>query len=275
MVLAHVHAGCVGRGGSSRTGRGMLCREPCSFDTCAGCCDSKDECQLGTEVAACGKRGSICSACSGSGPRCVKQACTALHGRRGRAASHRRRLCHRELRQFADLQLLVWSVRDARQLYRRQPPTCWLWLGQAARQRWDLSGALQARPAPTSRHSRPRCGGILLFFSVLRSPARAASRSRSSTPGVQQGRSDAVSPSWRPTTSAAASSTMAGCRDCSSIAKTRPSPRCAAIRSSRSCPLNGGANAVIQISICAPDTVTTLTQGFAFESGNGVCVRFQ
>ena len=40
-------------------------------------------------------------------------------------------------------------------------------------------------------------------------------------------------------------------------------------------PSNGGANAVIQISICAPDTVTSLTQGFAFESGNGVCVRFQ
>lgn len=39
-------------------------------------------------------------------------------------------------------------------------------------------------------------------------------------------------------------------------------------------PSNSGANAVIEISICAPDSVTTITQGFAFEGGNGACVRF-
>jgi hypothetical protein len=36
----------------------------CTSKTCAGCCDAQNTCQLGTQTAACGARGSACVACA-------------------------------------------------------------------------------------------------------------------------------------------------------------------------------------------------------------------
>lgn len=50
------------------------CREPCNAETCGGCCDATGECQLGTQVGACGGRGETCSVC-GAGGTCTRQVC--------------------------------------------------------------------------------------------------------------------------------------------------------------------------------------------------------
>ncbi|MDP1824434.1 MAG: hypothetical protein Q8L48_14365 [Archangium sp.] len=50
------------------------CREPCDAETCGGCCDASGECQLGTKVAACGRGGLVCSTCNRGGT-CSRQVC--------------------------------------------------------------------------------------------------------------------------------------------------------------------------------------------------------
>jgi hypothetical protein len=54
---------------------GCPTRPPCDASTCNGCCDDLDVCQQGLSSGACGRAGSVCSACGG-GALCVAGVCS-------------------------------------------------------------------------------------------------------------------------------------------------------------------------------------------------------
>lgn len=255
----------------------VSCREPCSLDTCAGCCDSKGECQLGTEAAACGKRGAVCSACNGA---CVKQVCTATDGGTavvdagepplpldagcaiGTCGSSR--TCDFSSGQCETSRTCVVGT--------PQPSGC------GAGQQCDSGGTCQELAKPNCPNFSTQSAPMRWNPSVSFGPAITGARSLSfglvdagcPTGALRRGLAELVAYDFR-----------------SRFFEDGGVPRLFLYRDNQTLmdvlsdqvvsvvPSNGGANAVIQISICAPDTVTALTQGFAFEGGNGVCVRFQ
>lgn len=253
----------------------VSCREPCSFDTCAGCCDSKDECQLGTEVAACGKRGSICSACSGSGPRCVKQACTAsstgdageplpIDGGCAIGSCGSSLTCN-----FSSGQCETPGSCTAGS---PQPAGC------GSGQQCGSGGTCQELGRPTCPNFSAQSAPVRWNPSVSFGPAITSASSLSfslvdagcPTGSLRRGLAELAAYDFR--------SRFFDDGGVPRLFLYRENQTLTEVRSDQIVsvvPSNGGANALIQISICAPDTVTTLTQGFAFESGNGVCVRFQ
>lgn len=254
----------------------VSCREPCGFETCAGCCDSKDECQLGTEARACGKRGAVCGVCAGD---CVKQVCAAAPAEDG----------------GVDGGVVVSTDGGCAIGTCGGLLTCNFSTGQCEMP----SGCMTGSPQPAGCGAGQVCGAAgkcqelarptCSNFSAQSAPARW-NPSVSFGPAITTGRSlsfGLVDAGCPPGSRRRGVAELEAYDFRSRFFDDGGVPRLFLFRENQTLtevqqdqlvsvvPSNGGANAVIQLAICAPETVTTLTQGFAFESGNGVCVHFQ
>lgn len=246
------------------------CREPCTADSCAGCCDARGECLAGTEPAACGRRGEVCSACNGA---CVRSVCVGGVADAG-----------------ADGGMTMGS--DAGCLVGRCGTfVCNLVSGQCEAP--GACDALQPQPAGCGAGHfcasgtcadvpRPMCSNFPATFrwnpALQFGPVVTAARM------VSFGLVDAGCPTG---------SLKRGVAELSAydfMSRFLPDgggPRLFLYRENAtltevraeqlvgSTPSNGGANTVLQVAVCAADGTAMLTQGFAFENGNGVCVTFR
>lgn len=250
----------------------VSCREPCSIDTCAGCCDAKDECQLGTEAAACGKRGSVCSTC-GDG-RCVKQACVApTPSDAGEPATSDGGCAIGTCTGGLTCNFASGQCEPAASCVAGNPQPAGCGAGQVC----GNSGTCQELARPTcsnfSAQSAPSKWNPSVSFGPAITDARSLSFSLVDagcpTGSLRRGVAELVAYDFR--------SRFFEDGGIPRLLLYRENTTLAEVRSDQVVsvtPSNSGANAVIEISICAPDSVTTITQGFAFEGGNGACVRF-
>lgn len=252
----------------------VSCREPCSIDTCAGCCDKNNDCQVGTEIAACGRRGAVCDAC-GAG-QCLKQVCV---GRDGGSEDG-------GVVVTIDGGCLPGSC-GATQLCNTASGDCET-PGSCNPGQPQPSGCgaghLCGLTGACADIARPSCSNFSLQSAPARwnpavsfGPAIVAAQSRSFAlvdagcpiGALRRGVAELEAYDFRRRFEDGGVPRLFLYRENMTLTAVLPE-QIVSVAST-----NDGANAVIQIAICAPDSVTSLTQGFAFEGGNGACVRFQ
>ncbi len=237
------------------------CKEPCTVDTCLGCCDSNGDCQVGNKPAACGKKAVQCSNC-GSAP-CEKQVCLVIDsGIPETDGGCFVGVCGANVCNVSTGSCVSPAACDAQQL---QPggcaggqicnqgtcrdvarPTCPNYLATSAPLRWT----------PAQNFGPVIYSARAVSFSVdaVRCPSGATRRAivELSAYDFNARFADGGYPKlfvYRE------NQTLGEVRDNVTVA---PSP-------------NGG-NATLQVASCGPESVTMLTLGYAFENGNGSCV---
>ncbi|MDP3503871.1 MAG: hypothetical protein Q8S33_26270 [Myxococcales bacterium] len=246
------------------------CREPCDAETCAGCCDASGECQVGTQVAACGRRGQECSTCSPGGS-CTRQVCvggSAADGGTDDAGTIAADggcsigLCGEQICNVVSGACETGASCD---LMTAQPAGC---------------GSGHVCTAAGCRDvARPRC----MNFGPQSAPLRW-------NPGVNfgpvitaaRGVSFAVDDGGCPVGSARRAVVELVAYDFRSGFVDGGYPRLFLYREGQTfgtvtsgvsvAAANQGGTATLLISQCGPESVTSLTLGYAFENGNGVCV---
>lgn len=252
----------------------VSCREPCSVDTCAGCCDKNNDCQAGTEVAACGKRGGVCEAC-GAG-QCLKQLCVARDAGPDNDAGIVAAidggclpgLCGSTL--FCNSASGECEAPGACNPGQPQPAGC------GAGHLCGLTGTCADIPRPSCSNFSSQSAPLRWNPAVSFGPAIVAAQSRSfelvdaGCPlGAQRrGVAELQAYDFRRRFDDGGVPRLFIYRENTTLTAVLPEQIVSVSAT------NDGANAVIQIALCAPDSVTMLTQGFAFEGGNGACVRF-
>ncbi|MBE2250015.1 MAG: hypothetical protein IAE78_10725 [Myxococcus sp.] len=246
-------------------------QEPCDQETCGGCCDARGVCQTGAEVSACGRGAAACADC-GAG-RCTRQVCVAAADA-GRTSDGGLvgpadggcvvGLCGAELCNTSSGQCEPGGSCDVGS---PQPAGC----GSG---HLCVSGTCRDVP-------RPACMNFAATAAPLRwNPAVQFG------PVITAGRavSFAVDATVCPAGATRRSVTELEAYDFNTRFADGGFPRLFVYREGQTLgtissgvtvtPSAQGANATLLISQCGPEAVTTLTLGYAFENGNGVCVRF-
>jgi hypothetical protein len=234
------------------------CREPCTVELCAGCCDSRGECQAGTGSDACGKNGAACVAC-GTESRCTRQLCVgAISTSDGGVDAGVPPRCTVGFcgQQVCNVVSGGCETGAGCDFSAAQPAGCG-------------SGHV-CTPAGCRDVARPQCAN----FGLQSAPLRW-------NPGVDFG---PVITSGR----AVSFSVDVGACPVGSARRAVVEladggiPRLLVYRDNQTLgtvtggvmvsPANLGTTATVVISQCGPESVTALTVGYAFENGNGVCV---
>lgn len=246
------------------------CREPCNEETCGGCCDTSGECQLGTQVAACGRRGQVCSTCN-QGGSCTRQLCVGgspgdgglddagtITGDGGCSIG----LCGQ---QVCSLVTGICETGASCDLMVAQPAGC---------------GAGHVCTAAGCRDvTRPQCPNFGAQSAPLRwNPATNFG------PVITGARalSFAVDDGGCPVGSARRAVVELTAYDFRSGFADGGYPRLFLYREGQTfgtvtsgvsvTPGNEGGTATLVISQCGPESVAALVVGYAFENGNGVCI---
>lgn len=241
------------------------CKEPCTVDSCIGCCDANGDCQAGTKPTACGKRAAQCSSC-GDAP-CERQVCVVpdagsfLPADGGCLVG----LCGTNVCDVSTGGCVAPSTCDAQQA---QPAGC--------------AGGQLCTQGSCRDVQRPTCANYLATAAPLRwSPAVNFG------PVIVSSR--AVSFSIDPTRCPGGATRRAVVELSAYDFNTRfvdgGYPRLFVYRENQTLgevrdnvivtPSANGGNATLEIASCGPESVTSLTLGYAFENGNGTCVVLQ
>ncbi|MBL8934484.1 MAG: hypothetical protein JNM69_08015 [Archangium sp.] len=249
----------------------VSCREPCSLDTCAGCCDRNNDCQLGTEGLACGKRGALCEDCGGG--QCLKQVCVVRDAGPEDAGVEADGGC---LPGTCGAMFLCNTTSGACET----PGSCSVNQPQPA----GCGSGHVCRAGTCADLARPSCSNFSPQSAPMRwnpavsfGPAIVSAQARSfglvdagCPPGaLRRGVAELEAYDFRRRFEDGGVPRLFLYRDNATLSTVLPEQIVSVT------PSNDGANAIIQVSICAPDTVSSLVQGFAFEGGNGACVQFQ
>jgi hypothetical protein len=251
------------------------CREPCTTDTCFGCCDAKGECRPGTEAAACGRRADTCAVCPGT---CVRQACVAPSGTDGGTQEDGGSpgvdgggcvvgQCGSQVCSLVTGQCEVPGACDVLQ---PQPAGCGQGhlcaAGTCADVRRPTCANFSSTSAPLRWNPATQFGPVLTGAQAL---SFTISDAGCPTGALKRGIAELSAYDFQARFADGGFPRLFLYRENATLTEVR------ADQVPSVTPSNGGANVVLQVAVCVPDATAMLTQGFAFENGNGVCVTFR
>lgn len=248
------------------------CREPCTAESCAGCCDAMGECRAGNETTACGRRGDTCSTCAGA---CVRQVCAAApdagqtqdSGVFVSDAGCSIGQCGAQVCNVVSGMCEVPGACDAQQ---PQPAGCGS--GHVC-----TNNVCADVPRPSCTNFSPQSAPLRWNPAINFGPVITGARA------VSFGYVDAGCPpgaSRRGVAEVTAYDFMSRFADggLPRLFLYRENMTLTEVQASQVLsvtPSNAGGVGTVELFVCAADATVMLTQGFAFEGGNGACVTFR